>query len=69
MDLMLTPEKIKSAIGLDVEVTKSDTNEWYWVRYRAHGQTKSERVLMDASEDDLRRLRDRLDAWADEEQA
>jgi hypothetical protein len=68
MDLMMTPERIKSLIGLDVDVQKSDTDEYFWLRYTAHGQTKSERVMMDATEDDLRRLRDRLDAWADEEQ-
>lgn len=66
--MLMTPEKIKSQIGLDaLEVRKGDNGEYFWATFKAHGQTKSLRVMMDATEDDLRRIRDQFDAWKDEE--
>lgn len=66
--MLMTPEKIKTALGFDgVEVRKGDNDEYFWATLRAHGQTKSARVSTTATESDLERLRYEFESWKDEE--
>lgn len=66
--MLMTPEKIKAGIGIDgLSVRLGDNDEFVWATLRSNGQTKSVRVTLTATEDDLRRVRNEFDAWKDEE--